>query len=71
MTEAVSVEDVSLSPLLVRPAEAARLLAISRSQLYAMVARGQIPACRVGSEIRVSIGALRHWIATHERTVHS
>jgi len=50
-------------PLLVRPAEVARLLGISRSKCYALLATGELPgAVRVGQSIRISRVVLERWI---------
>lgn len=48
--------------LLLRVAEAARLLACSRSQAYKLVQTGEIPAIRVGSSIRVPRAALERLV---------
>lgn len=49
--------------MLIRPAEAARLLGISRSKTYALLASGGLPgAIRVGSSLRISRAALETWI---------
>ena len=51
-------------PLLLRPAEAAQSLGISRSKFYDLLARGELPgAVRVGASIRISRRALEQWIA--------
>ncbi len=51
-------------PMLVRPAEAARLLGISRSKIYALLANGELPgAVRVGASLRVSRAVLEAWIS--------
>jgi excisionase family DNA binding protein len=49
--------------LLLRPAEAAELLGISRSKTYEMLAAGELPSIRVRSSIRVPHQALVRWIA--------
>jgi len=41
-------------PLLLRISEAARLLTVSRSTMYQLVARGEVPAVRIGRSVRVS-----------------
>jgi excisionase family DNA binding protein len=48
--------------LLLRPAEAAELLGISRSKTYEMLAAGELPSIRVRSSIRVPHQALVQWI---------
>jgi excisionase family DNA binding protein len=48
---------------LLRVEEAARILSIGRSKMYAMIASGEIPSLRVGRRsLRVSTDALRAWI---------
>jgi excisionase family DNA binding protein len=47
--------------LLVRPAEAAEVLGVGRSTIYALIANDQIPAVRVGRSLRVPMAALRAW----------
>lgn len=48
--------------LLLRPAEAAELLGISRSKTYEMLAAGELPCVRIRSSIRVPHQALVRWI---------
>jgi excisionase family DNA binding protein len=40
-------------PLLLRVADAARLLSVSRSTMYQLVASGQVPVVRIGRSIRI------------------
>ena len=49
--------------LLLTVAEAARLLRIGRGLCYDLVARGELPAVRLGRVIRVPRFALEQWIA--------
>ena len=44
--------------LLLRPAEAAELIGVGRSKIYALLAAGALPAVRVGSFARVLARAL-------------
>lgn len=46
-------------PLFLRVDEAARLLSISRSKAYALIAAGDLPHVRIGSSIRVPTEALK------------
>jgi excisionase family DNA binding protein len=48
---------------LLRAAEAAKLLGIGRSKIYEMLARGELPALRIGRLVRVPRHALEQWIA--------
>ena len=45
-------------PLLLRVADAARQLAVSRSQAYALISEGALPAVRLGQSLRIPRAAL-------------
>jgi excisionase family DNA binding protein len=46
-------------PVLIRPAHAARMLSVSRSTVYELIASGQLPSVKVGDRmIRVPIAAI-------------
>jgi excisionase family DNA binding protein len=45
-------------PALLKPSEAAALLNVSRSKVYALVAAGHLPAVRLTGSIRIPRGAL-------------
>lgn len=45
--------------LLIRVPEAARLLSVSKSKAYEMVADGSIPSVRLGGSVRVPLDALK------------
>jgi excisionase family DNA binding protein len=49
-------------PLLLRVPEVARLLGISRSAMYQLVASAQVPVVRIGRSIRVVRKGLEAWI---------
>jgi excisionase family DNA binding protein len=42
----------------VKPIEAAAMIGASRSKIYEMVSRGQIPSVRIGGLLRIPIAAL-------------
>ena len=42
--------------------EAAQALGVSRSKIYEMANRGQIPVIHAGSSLRVPVAALNEWI---------
>ena len=42
--------------------EAAKLLRISRNLAYELIAKGEIPAIRLGRVIRVPRGTLERWL---------
>lgn len=50
---------------LLRPAEVAALLGISRSSCYRMLAARDLPVCRVGRSIRTPSDELDSWISSH------
>ncbi|MGI8589089.1 MAG: helix-turn-helix domain-containing protein [Chloroflexia bacterium] len=53
-------------PLLLRPAAAAKMLSISRSKIYSMIAAHEIPHVRIGkSGIRIPAQALARWLDEH------
>ena len=53
-------------PLLLTVPETARLLRISRNLAYELVARGELPAVRLGRVIRIPRSELDDWL---ERSV--
>jgi len=62
MTTAVGEAE---EPLLLRPAEAARLLGVSRAKVYDLIAQDKLPGVvRATGSIRISRSALDRWIAS-------
>lgn len=57
-----------MEKLLLRPSEAADLLGISRSKVYALLADKQLPGIRFGKVIRIPAEALRRWVDNHAAT---
>jgi excisionase family DNA binding protein len=53
--------------LLLRPAEAAEALGVSRSRAYELIAAGELPSVRVGGSVRVPVAELRRWIAARTK----
>jgi excisionase family DNA binding protein len=55
--------------LLLRPVEAADMIGIGRSKVYALLASGELPSIRIGCRVRVPVAELRNWIEgkTRER----
>jgi excisionase family DNA binding protein len=51
-----------MEKLLVRPSEAAEMLGLGRSKVYAMLASGELPSVRIGKSVRVPTEALRRWV---------
>jgi len=50
-------------PLLLRPAEAARFLAISPRKLWELTNCREVPAIRIGRSLRYPTEELRAWVA--------
>ena len=50
-------------PLLLRPAEAARLLAISPRNLWELTNAREVPVIRIGRSLRYPTEELRAWVA--------
>lgn len=53
---------------LLKPAEVADFLKISRAQIYTMLKRGQIPSVRIGTVVRVKLTDLEQFILEHSAT---
>jgi len=47
--------------LMLRPREAAELIGVSRSKLYALIHAGEIPSKRLGKSIRIPSHELMRW----------
>ncbi len=56
----------AIERLLLRPDEVAIALGVSRSKVYELLGSGELPSLRIGKSIRVSMKALRGWIAQRE-----
>ncbi len=59
-----------MEKLLLKPAECAEAIGVSRSRVYELISSGVIPSIRVASSVRVPVAALNQWIADQliERT---
>ena len=56
------VRGTQSEPELLRVIEAARMLSLSRTKVYEMAERGEIPVVRIGSAVRVPRRKLLEWI---------
>ena len=52
-----------LEQILLRPSEAAARLALARSTLYLLIAKGELPVVRIGRAVRLPLAALDAWVA--------
>jgi excisionase family DNA binding protein len=48
--------------LLLRIAVAGQKLSVSRSKLYELIARGEVPYVKIGGSLRIPLQALKAWI---------
>lgn len=51
-----------LEPILLRPNEAAEILAISARKLWELTNCGEIPCLRIGRSVRYSVEKLMQWV---------
>jgi excisionase family DNA binding protein len=56
------VEAPAISPLLLSVQDTSRLLGIGRSQIYKLLASGELPSVKVGRLRRIPSHALHKWI---------
>ncbi len=52
---------------LLRIPEAAETLGIGRTNIYELIATGELPTIHVGRAVRISVGALQKWVEEHEQ----
>lgn len=55
-----------MNKLLLKPEEAAEVLSIGRTKLYALMAEGQLASVRIGNSRRVPLDAVNEFIARLE-----
>ncbi len=53
------------APLLLRVEEAAKLLGVGRTTVFAMVSARELRVVRIGRSVRIPREALEHWIREH------
>ena len=56
-----------MNRLLLRPTEAAEAIAVGRSKVYELLARGELPSIRVDGRLRVPVDGLRAWVEQQGR----
>ena len=57
-------------PIAVSPSEAARLVGIGRTTLYAALSSGALPSIKIGQRRLITIDAIKTWLAACEVTGH-
>jgi excisionase family DNA binding protein len=55
--------------LLLRPDEVSRRLNLSRSKVYGMLKRGELPCVRMGRSVRVPADELVRWLAGTDKSL--
>ncbi len=61
-------KEVMLQPLLLSIPEAAKLLRLSRTKVYELIAVEGLPVVRFGRAVRVSAKALEQWVEQREQS---
>lgn len=54
-------------PLLLSPAQASKVIAVSPRKLWSMTAGGEIPHLKIGRLVRYSCGDLERWVLEQRR----
>lgn len=62
----MNVDGLREGQLLLRPEDAARLLAVGRTQVYALMASGALASVKIGRLRRVPAAACRDYVARLE-----
>jgi excisionase family DNA binding protein len=52
----------TMMKLLLTPDEAARMIGVGRTKMYALLASGIVPSVRIGKALRVPVTELQEWI---------
>ena len=61
----MAIATLPIQRSLLRVAEAAQVLGISRSKTYELIAEGRLPVVRVGASVRVPKERLEAWISAN------
>lgn len=61
-------QENQVNPLLVKPKQAALVLAISERTLWQLTQDGEIPAIKLGGSVRYSVDDLKRSIEAHKQT---
>lgn len=59
--------EVTMEPLAVSAAEAARLLGVSKPTIYQYVGRADFPSFKLGTRTLISVDGLRAWVEKQSR----
>lgn len=61
-----AMDDSTVSPLLLRPEQAALLLGCGRTYIYGLMDRGELPSIRIGRLRRIPRAAVEAYIADQD-----
>lgn len=50
-----------MEKLFLRPSEAAEMIGFCRTSIYKLIRQEQIPYCKIGKSLRISVAALEEW----------
>lgn len=50
-----------MEKLFLRPAEAAEMIGFCRTSIYKLIRQEEIPFCKIGKSLRISVTALQDW----------
>ncbi len=59
---AASKPEIKQEKMLLNVSEVAKMLGISRSQTYILIADGTLPSCNIKKSVRVPADRLKQWI---------
>jgi len=62
-----SAKEAKMEQLLLRVNETAKLIGLGKSKTYDLIAKGELPAVRIGRSVRVPVDGLHAWIAAQVR----
>ncbi|HUV63376.1 MAG TPA: helix-turn-helix domain-containing protein [Sedimentisphaerales bacterium] len=63
--------EITISPLLLTPREAARTLSICERTLYGLTKVGELRVVKIGRAVRYDVGDLRAWIERAKKSSES
>lgn len=66
MTDAIDIIDQASQIIAVSPNEAARLVSIGRTMLYAALSSGDLKSVKIGTRRLITLDALRNWLKRNE-----
>jgi excisionase family DNA binding protein len=53
---------VAVDPLLLTPAQAAKVLSLSRTVVYELIGKNELESIKLGASRRIPVAALQEWV---------